>query len=441
MTAATGRAAFPRPDALYVHVPFCPVICPYCDFHKMRRNEPLVAAYMNAVVTEAAALAQRYPGPLATIYLGGGTPSHLTDAELDRLVAVIAAGWGWPARQETTIEADPLTFDAARAHRLRGLGFDRISVGLQSTQDAALTFLGRRHSGIEGLRAVDDALAAGFDVTVDLMAAVPGQDLARDLDAVIASGVDHVSVYSLTVEPHTPFSFAGVVTNVDRDADDFELTRRVLDAAGFGRYEVSNHARPGHESRHNQVYWRGDYYLALGPGATAFLPEGPAQTFGTRRTAPQMKAWLAQPVATDSAYLDPGWAGTTDEPARRRGRAKGEVEIVDPHRWVEDVLMTGLRTTAGANLTEIRRRSGIDVAIEYADRVATLAGQGMVRLETGFGRASDGSVGIWSVLDPVLIGEPVSRLVATNAGLMRLNAVVTELLWGSGETAGRPQAV
>lgn len=359
------------PRALYLHVPFCPKICPYCDFHKMRRHEGLVAAYLARLEAEAEALHARFPRSLETVYFGGGTPSYLTDAELARLVGVLERTWGFPAARETTLEADPLTFDAARLEFFRALGFSRLSIGLQSSQDAVLRFLGRRHGGAEGLEAVELALAAGFAVSADLITAVPGQDAARDLHALAETGVPHVSVYSLTIEPHTPFALRGLRVDEAREADDFALAEAVLRGYGLERYEVSSHARPGHESRHNQVYWQGEHFLNLGPSAAGFWPA--ENSLGVRVVNPPIKGWLAQ--------------------------APPERLALTPERYVEDLLMTGLRTRAGVDLAAVSAKSGLDVAARYRELIARFGEAGLLEL-TGH------------------------TLRATPAGLLKLNGVL-----------------
>ncbi len=317
--------------ALYLHVPFCPHVCPYCDFHKMRRNEALVERYLARLEQEAEVAALRYPGPLDTIYLGGGTPSHLSDPELTRVVRMLDRHWGFPARLETTLEADPLTFEPDRLRRFAELGFSRLSIGLQSTQDQALRFLDRRHDGRQGLQALTWALDSGLAVNADLMTAVPGQDPLADLHAVAASGIAHVSVYTLTVEPGTPFARRGIRVDPEREADDFEAAARVLASYGLERYEVSNYARPGAESHHNLAVWRGRSYLGLGPSASAYLPDG--GPFGTRLTNPPMRAWLA------------------GAPPERDVLAPGDVLL--------ERLLTGLRTREGADLAAAETESGL----------------------------------------------------------------------------------
>ena len=364
------------PRSLYVHVPFCPKICPYCDFHKMRRHEGLVSAYLERLERELEALYARYAeAKLDTVYFGGGTPSHLSDTELARIVSVFEHTWGWPAQLETTLEADPLTFDAARLKAFKALGFNRLSIGLQSTQDAVLRFLGRQHSGREGLRAVTAALEAGFDVSADLITAVPGQEAAKDLHALAATGVPHVSVYSLTIEPHTPFALRGVRIDEEKDAEDYALAQRILPRYGLERYEVSNHARPGHESRHNQVYWQGEYYLAAGPSAASFEP-AEAPSIGCRRVNAPIKAWL-------------------------QGAAP-ELHPVDAETFVDEMLLTGLRTARGVDLERLAARTGIDLTARAAGVIRTLANRG-------------------------LLAQQGPYLRATDAGITRLNAVVRAL--------------
>ena len=372
------------PRSLYLHVPFCPKICPYCDFHKMRRNEGLVAAYLRRLEQEALALYKEFPGTLDTIYLGGGTPSHLSDEELEKVVGIFQKTWGWPARLETTLEADPLTFDAARLQMFGELGFNRLSIGLQSTQDEVLKFLGRRHSGAEGLQAVEMALNAGFETSADLITAVSIQDAAADLHALARAGVPHVSVYNLTIEPYTPFARRGVTVDADKEADDYALADAILSEYGLERYEVSSHARPGHESKHNQVYWHGDYFLALGPSAAGFVPVakspppplvkgGESHKIGERHTNGPIKSWLE--------HTPP------------------DIVPVDAEDYVLDVLMTGLRTKRGVDLARLEARSGVDVRERYREVLERFSTAGWLELTR-------------------------TRLRATEAGLLRLNPIL-----------------
>lgn len=364
------------PRSLYLHVPFCPQVCPYCDFHKMRRHEGLVAAYVDRLEHEAAALAARFPGPLRTVYLGGGTPSHLHDRELARVFAALRRGWGGLGALETTLEADPGTFDAKRARRWREAGVTRLSIGMQSTQAPVLRFLGRGHTGAQALQAARDALGAGLHVSLDVITAVPGQDARSDLEAAAASGAQHVSVYTLTVEPYTPFAQRGVRVDEERAADDFDLAEAVLRQHCLARYEVSNHARPGFESHHNRVYWRGDGWLALGPSAAGFEPPAPGDppgTLGVRTRNPPIKTWL-------------------------RGEAPERTPVDGPTLALE-LLMTGLRTREGVDLDALRRRTGVDAHTGFPRAIADARRHDLLRLDDTRLRAT--SPGL-RVLDAVL---------------------------------------
>lgn len=353
------------PRALYVHIPFCVQVCPYCDFHKMRRSEPLVAAYLTRLEAEAAALAERYPGPLDTLYIGGGTPSHLRDDELERLLRAVERGWGGLGRLETTLEADPGTFDRARAQHWRDRGVTRLSIGVQSTQTTVLRLLGRSHDGSAALRAIADGLAVGLRVSADVITAVPGQDCAADLHAVASSGVAHVSVYTLTVESETPFGRRGWQIDEERAADDFDLAEAILLDYGLQRYEVSNHARPGFEAQHNPVYWRADACLALGPSAVALLPPAasdPVGTLAVRISAGPMKAWLR----------DEGFERTP----------------IDALELCRELLMTGLRTRTGVDLAQLQARTGVTLAETFPRALAHALHHQLLLLEGGQLRAS-----------------------------------------------------
>ena len=359
------------PASLYLHVPFCPQICPYCDFHKMLRNEGLVAKYLERLEQEISVAAERFPGPLETIYLGGGTPSALQDAELERVVKALERNFGFPARLETTLEADPLTFDPARLERFRDLGFSRLSIGVQSTQDGVLERLGRGHDAGAGLEAVEWALEAGFEVSADIITAVEQQDAERDLRVLAATGVPHLSVYTLTIEPYTPFALRGVRVDEDRAADDYEMAAAVLAEYGLERYEVSSHARPGHESNHNQVYWHGRHFLGLGPSAAGFLPQPGLP--GRRLTNPGIRGWLQGEEAS--------------------------VEPVDPEGYLLERLLTGLRTSKGVDLVDVRSRSGIDIEERFEDVLAQLRHHSLLEVTDGRLRASpDGLIRLDAVV-------------------------------------------
>jgi oxygen-independent coproporphyrinogen-3 oxidase len=323
----------------------------------LERRTGLVSAYLDRLEWELADTARRLgpgPGQLETLYLGGGTPSHLRDAELVRLVEAIHRHLG-PAVVEATIEVHPLNVTPARVRLWADLGFSRVSLGLQSTDDAVLRRLGRPHDAAAGVRALDRLVEAGFaSVSADLITAVPGQDVEADLRAVAGRGPDHLSAYTLTIEAGTPFARQGVEVDADDELAALALADDVLPEYGLRRYEVSNHARPGAESAHNLGYWRGHWYLGLGPGASAFHPPGPAddpgRVRGWRRTNPPLERWLAGEEAA--------------------------VEMVAPADAVVEGLLGGLRLAEGVDLDRLSARAGVDVREPRATVLRELVGRG-----------------------------------------------------------------
>ncbi|KEF34480.1 coproporphyrinogen III oxidase [Deinococcus sp. RL] len=368
---------------LYVHVPFCPTICPYCDFHVLTRRAGLVERYLERLEEEAAWLAGAYTVDLDTVYVGGGTPSFLRDAEVTALVGSIRRHLGW-GRAENTLEINPGTVNPARAALWRDLGFDRASVGVQSLDNATLKFLGRQHDARQAREAVTTLVGAGFRVSGDLITAVPGQPLEADIRGLVELGVGHVSAYTLTVEPGTEFARRGVTVEEEDERRGFEETEACLTALGFSRYEISNYARPGQESRHNLAYWEGRTYLGLGPGAAGHYPvlrgsggrggeESGEAALTLRRTNPHLHDWLAG--------------------------GQGEAEAVLPEDYVTDALFMGLRLRAGLDLADLSRRSGVDVRTRYAAPIAANVARGLLSLEGDRLRATPGG---WWVLNRVV---------------------------------------
>ena len=373
---------------LYVHVPFCPTICPYCDFHVLTRRAGLVERYLERVEEEAARLAETYRVDLDTVYIGGGTPSFLREAEMEALAGSIRRHLGW-GRVENTLEINPGTVHPARAALWRDLGFGRASVGVQSLDDATLKFLGRQHDARQAREAVTTLVETGFRVSGDLITAVPGQPLESDIRGLVELGVGHVSAYTLTIEPGTEFARRGVTVEEDDERRGFTQTEALLTELGFARYEISNYARPGEQSRHNLSYWHGRTYLGLGPGAAGHYPAESrgqrAEGFPThapltvRRTNPHLHEWL-----------------TGEE---------GEAQPIGAEEYVTDALFMGLRLREGVDLADLSARSGLDVRERYSEAIAINVRRGLLTLE----------------------GE---QLRATPQGWWVLNRVVTEFLEG-----------
>lgn len=260
---------------LYFHIPFCPKLCPYCSFYVEVGTKHKTTGFLDALLREVERAGAREPLQPHTIYFGGGTPSALTEAQLEYLLTGLRERLDLSQLVEWDLEANPATVRKSKAELLRRLGVTRLSLGVQSWDDALLKTLGRVHTARQAEATFELLREAGFNnVNIDLMFAVPGQTLAQwrhSLEKTIALRPEHVSSYCLTYEEDTDYfrKLAGGEFHQDDelDAQLFELTMDTLTGAGFAHYEISNYARPSYESRHNQAYWLGADYLGFGPSA------------------------------------------------------------------------------------------------------------------------------------------------------------------------------
>ncbi|MBT0668987.1 coproporphyrinogen III oxidase [Novosphingobium profundi] len=348
--------------ALYIHWPFCLAKCPYCDFNshvRERVDNGAMEAAMLADMRHEHAIAGGEP--LHSIFFGGGTPSLMPPALVERLLREAEALWGFAPGIEITLEGNPSSVEAANYASLAASGINRVSLGLQALDNETLRFLGRLHDVSEGLAALDVAQRHFERVSFDLIYARPGQSLA-DWDAELARalgfGTGHLSLYQLTIEPGTRFETMvrkGDFTPLDEDAcaDMFALTRERTAAAGLPAYEISNHARPGEESRHNLTYWRYEDYCGIGPGAHGRR----AGQATVRHRKPEN--WLA--------------AFETE--------AHGIVESRDLERpeQASEAMLMGLRLREGIELESLARRFGLPTsALCHADKAAFYESQGLV---------------------------------------------------------------
>jgi putative oxygen-independent coproporphyrinogen III oxidase len=328
------------PLGVYIHWPYCERICPYCDFNVRRDRGPSPEKVALAVAIGRDLVAQSAlidPRSLVSIYFGGGTPSLMDPDSVAAIIAQAAALWAPVQALEITLEANPTDAEAERFARFALTGVNRLSLGVQSLRDASLRFLGRNHSAAMGRRAVEIALQAVPRVSIDLIYALPGQGVhawASELREAVALGAEHISAYQLTIEPGTAFARAagrGVLrpAQAEAAADLFEATQSVLGEAGFEAYEVSNHARrPQARSRHNLIYWRGEDYVGVGPGAHGRL------TIDAERWERAAPCGTAQYIA---AVKDGAIA------PRRLDRLEA----------AEERLLMGLRTSEGIALSEL----------------------------------------------------------------------------------------
>jgi oxygen-independent coproporphyrinogen-3 oxidase len=373
---------------VYLHWPFCAAKCPYCDFNShVRHAPPDEASWRAAFAREIAHVAALTPGRTVTsIFLGGGTPSLMQPATVGALLDAVAGAWSLAPDAEVTLEANPTSVEAERFRGYRAAGVNRVSLGVQALDDASLKALGRLHSAEEAMRAVETAARHFARYSFDLIYARPGQTpaaWAAELRAAIARAAEHLSLYQLTIEEGTPFhglAAAGrlVVPEEETARALFDVTQEVCAAAGLPAYEISNHARPGAESRHNLLYWRYGEYAGLGPGAHGRLvrPEGRIGTVTERRP----EAWLDR-VARDGYGLT-------------------ATEMLSPAEEGDEFLLMGLRLREGIDPARYAALSGR--AID-PDRLGGLMAEGLVR------RTRSG------------------RIAATARGAPVLNAVVAEL--------------
>ncbi len=267
----------PEPFGVYVHWPFCAAKCPYCDFNSHVRHQPVnQQVFADALCTEITTTARRVPGRrVESVFFGGGTPSLMEPDTVARILECIADNWAMPDDVEVTLEANPTSVEATRFRGYAKAGVNRLSLGVQALEDSALQALGRLHNVDQALGALAIANENFTRVSIDLIYARPGQTLSQwedELARALALGVGHISPYQLTIEAGTPFAdleARGKLRQLPSDLafDMFAATNRLCASAGLPAYEVSNHARPGEESRHNLIYWRYGEYAGIGPGA------------------------------------------------------------------------------------------------------------------------------------------------------------------------------
>ncbi|WP_173585662.1 radical SAM family heme chaperone HemW [Sphingopyxis macrogoltabida] len=376
-----------EPLALYVHWPFCVSKCPYCDFNSHVRETVDQAVWRDALLADLRHEAALLPGRrVGSIFFGGGTSSLMPPATVAAVIAAADRTWGLADDVEITLEANPNSVEVANFADLAAAGVNRVSIGVQSFDTEVLEFLGRAHSGDEARRAIAAAQAQFDRVSFDLIYARPGQSLAAweaELQGALAFGTGHLSLYQLTIEPGTRFATlvakgALVIPDGDTAADLFDATQAMTRGAGLPRYEVSNHARPGEESRHNLAYWHYADYAGIGPGA-----------HGRRRGQ-----------ATERHKKPENFIAAIE----RNGHGLKHESDLPSHERATEALLMGLRLTEGVDLTRIEARSGLPrVAFVDSEAAARLMKQGLMR-QTG------------------------DRLSVTDDGILLLDSILSEVV-------------
>ena len=331
---------------VYLHWPFCLSKCPYCDFNSHVRHGGIdEARYVRAFAREIAGTAERVPGRVvSSIFFGGGTPSLMQPSTVEALLNEISRHWIVLPGAEVTLEANPTSVEAERFRGYRAAGVNRVSLGVQSLDDASLKELGRLHTAREALDAVGVARSIFPRYSFDLIYARPKQtpqQWATELKVAIAEAAEHLSLYQLTIEPGTPFFAlhrAGKIATPDEDLGRalYDTTQEVCAAAGLPAYEISNHARPGAECRHNLVYWRGHEYAGIGPGAHGRLNIGGVR-YATE-TEKRPESWLMRVEAS-------GHGLTVNEPLMTGEQA-------------DEYLLMGLRLAEGIDPERFEKLAG-----------------------------------------------------------------------------------
>jgi oxygen-independent coproporphyrinogen-3 oxidase len=382
--SAADTSAF----GVYVHWPFCLSKCPYCDFNSHVRHGAIdEERFARAFASEIATTAERTPGrTVSSIFLGGGTPSLMKPQTVGAILDAIGKHWNVARDVEVTLEANPTSVEATRFHGYRAAGVNRVSLGVQSLDDAQLKALGRMHSAREALDAVAIARKAFDRYSFDLIYARPNQTIdawQAELKLAIAEAAEHLSLYQLTIEADTPFaglhaSGKLVIPDEDHARALYDATQELCSLHGLPAYEISNHARPGAECRHNLVYWRGDEYAGIGPGA-----HGRIDSDGVRRataTEKRPEAWLMRVEQLGHGVI-------TDDTLTREERA-------------DEYLLMGLRLREGIDPKRYRTLAGRGLD---QDRIELLRQEGAITVD------NDG------------------RLRVTQQGFPVLDAVVADL--------------
>ncbi|WP_299326706.1 radical SAM family heme chaperone HemW [Parasphingopyxis sp.] len=366
--------------ALYIHWPFCVSKCPYCDFNSHVRESVDQDAWRTALLAEMAYEAALTDGTeLTSIFFGGGTPSLMPPETVAALIEAAETHWGFAPDIEITLEANPSSVEAARFADLARAGVNRVSLGLQSLDDTALRFLGRAHTVDEGLAALDTAQSVFARTSFDLIYALPDQSVADwqfELERALAFGTEHLSLYQLTIEPGTRFATLAAQgalgeAEPDHGAALYERTQDLTEAAGMPAYEISNHARPGAESRHNLTYWCYEPYAGIGPGAHG------------RRGG----------MATTRHKKPENWLSAVD----RNDHGLQTETVLPDHEQTTEMLMMGLRLSEGVS------RDRIPANRLDSDAIARLTDHGLLEPRT-------------------------DRIVATPTGRLVLNSLLAEIV-------------
>ncbi len=347
---------------IYVHIPFCERKCNYCDFLSGPADDSTKQAYTDALITEIRGRAQTLSrgNKVTSIYFGGGTPSVMSPAQLGALYTAIGQEFVIDPGAEITIEVNPKS-GRDKLHYLREIGFNRLSIGMQSSHKSELELLGRIHTYDDFAECFIDARDAGFkNISVDIMTAIPGQTeqmLAATVNKVLEFSPEHISTYSLIIERGTPFyerfgDIEGPVVGEETERKLYWMTVDMLKDKGYKHYEISNFAKPGYESRHNTGYWKRVHYLGVGLGASSCLPDG--EKDARSRNTTDLATYVSDPMTQE------------------------EYNILTKDEMIEETIYLGLRMMDGVDTDAFESKFGCTVRSLYGDTIDDLVAQGLV---------------------------------------------------------------
>lgn len=378
--------------SIYIHWPFCKKKCPYCDFNSHVRADVDHQAWAKALCTDIKKYAaQTKERNVVSVFFGGGTPSLMAPDTVKACLETIKEQWSVQEDIEVTLEANPTSSEAKKFTQFKAAGINRVSIGVQSFDDEALTFLGREHNSAEAIEAIKMARSIFDRVSFDLIYGRPQQALdewQEELETAMSLNPDHISVYQLTIEKGTAFHTAYqrgdfLMPSDDLEADFYDLTNQVLEAHDLKRYEISNHARKGDECAHNLTYWQYNDYVGIGPGAHGRFVTKDNGRVGTREhKAPEV--WL--------------------EKVQTKQNVEHDREIISKDMAFEEMLMMGLRLAEGLSIDDIEAKTGVCVN----DRIPLKKMRQMI--DEGY-----------------LVDDP-ERLQATDLGFKTLNSLLVYLL-------------
>ena len=357
---------------LYVHIPFCVKKCNYCDFLSMPADDTVKKQYVQALKNEIGYYAESLPEKLETIYFGGGTPSVLMPEQLTELLDLIRSKFDVCPDAEITIEINPATMEYKGLHKLRKAGFNRLSIGLQSVQNDKLLLLGRIHTYEQFLHSYSDARKAGFqNINIDCMSALPGQFLeeyTEGLHNIISLNPEHISSYSLILEENTPFyeqyaNHKELLPDEETDRAMYHETKRILQAAGYYRYEISNYAKAGFESKHNSGYWERVPYLGVGLGASSFIRGYRTRNIGDLKQYISLWTLTKEPVNED-LY-----------------QQYDEIEQISKEDAMAEFFFLGLRMSRGVSLQQFEAQFGCSAFERFSKELQELEEEKLILVD------------------------------------------------------------